>query len=338
MTKKQIVLIIMCAMLLIMVVLMGVVAARLAPLVGALLFGPGAAQPSATQTDPSNPAALPTDPTVPVTQPSTEPTRPPVTDPGHEHSFVLAASQQATCEEPGWSKYVCSCGAEEMRDYVPALGHSYQGGRIVPPTCTEDGYTEYTCTVCGHVERRDIVEASGHQYELVKTQEASCTEDGYTEYKCAVCGDIKRENVQLATGHTFGEWIVDREPAPNDPGERHRVCETCHEAEKDTFELTIRKDVSVDSATGVHSYLISLRAVNSAGEMVDVYTYEVADMGGFGDMQFARSGENGLTVSFQTADGPVTYTLAPGDTLIIGKDGAPVQPSGGDTPAVDTEE
>ena len=39
--------------------------------------------------------------------------------------------------------------------------HSYEPGKTVEPTCTEQGYTEYSC-VCGSAEQRDFVEALGH--------------------------------------------------------------------------------------------------------------------------------------------------------------------------------
>ncbi|MCD8321675.1 MAG: hypothetical protein LUC89_02160, partial [Oscillospiraceae bacterium] len=61
----------------------------------------------------------------------------------------------ATCGADGSKDIVttCSvCGAELSREtvIVPATGsHDYVATQTVAPTCTEQGYTIYTCTVCG---------------------------------------------------------------------------------------------------------------------------------------------------------------------------------------------
>ena len=49
---------------------------------------------------------------------------------------------------------------------------------VTAPTCTEAGYTTYTCSVCGDSYTADEVEALGHNYVL----------EGNT-YTCSVCGD-----------------------------------------------------------------------------------------------------------------------------------------------------
>ena len=60
----------------------------------------------------------------------------------------------------------------------------------VKPTCTESGLTEGEhCAVCGEVlVAQKKVEATGHSYDAVVT-EPTCTEQGYTTHTCTVCGD-----------------------------------------------------------------------------------------------------------------------------------------------------
>ena len=60
----------------------------------------------------------------------------------------------------------------------------------IAATCTTAGYTGDTyCTDCGKlVAKGTIIEALGHSYEAVVT-EPTCTSDGYTTYTCTVCGD-----------------------------------------------------------------------------------------------------------------------------------------------------
>ena len=89
--------------------------------------------------------------------------------------------------------------------------HNFEEGEITEPTCTEYGYTEYTCTYCGEVFIKDIVEAAGHSYESVVT-EASEDEAGYITYTCSVCGDTytgpleseETETAAAADGGTGG--------------------------------------------------------------------------------------------------------------------------------------
>lgn len=59
---------------------------------------------------------------------------------------------------------------------------------MTSPTCTEKGYTTYTCATCGDHYTADEVAALGHDYEAVVTA-PTCTEDGYTTYTCRNCGD-----------------------------------------------------------------------------------------------------------------------------------------------------
>lgn len=91
----------------------------------------------------------------------------------------------------------------------PAHVHTYDEGVVTKPTCTEQGYTTYTCTTCeegteGHVNVADYVQATGHEYEGVVT-EPTCTEQGYTTYTCSVCGVSYTDNTVNALGHNMQE-------------------------------------------------------------------------------------------------------------------------------------
>ena len=73
---------------------------------------------------------------------------------------------------------------------------------MTAPTCTEDGYTTYTCRNCGDRRTGHVVSALGHSYE--------CTEDGNDRiYTCTRCGDTYTEailptvEVKLQPGETY---------------------------------------------------------------------------------------------------------------------------------------
>ena len=79
----------------------------------------------------------------------------------------------------------------EPMETDPSHVHSFTS-RVVPPTCTEKGYTEYTCS-CGYSYKDDWAEPLGHDY--VDTVVAATTEHGgYTEHVCSRCGYTYRDN------------------------------------------------------------------------------------------------------------------------------------------------
>jgi len=88
---------------------------------------------------------------------------------------------------------------EKVVDHV----HSYEAV-ITEPTCTEGGYTTYTCE-CGDSYVADETAPLGHTEEIIPGKEATCTETGLTEgKKCAVCGEIIVAQEEIpALGHDF---------------------------------------------------------------------------------------------------------------------------------------
>ena len=107
-----------------------------------------------------------------------------------------------TCTEKGYTTYTCAtCGDHYTADEVAALGHDYEAV-VTAPTCTEDGYTTYTCRNCGDRRTGHVVGALGHSYE--------CTENGNDRiYTCTRCGDTYTEailptvEVKLQPGETY---------------------------------------------------------------------------------------------------------------------------------------
>lgn len=51
---------------------------------------------------------------------------------GHTHSYSTSVTQP-TCTEKGYTDYTCSCGETYRADYVDELGHSYTD-TVVEPT------------------------------------------------------------------------------------------------------------------------------------------------------------------------------------------------------------
>ena len=124
----------------------------------------------------------------------------------------------ATCTEGGYTTYTCDCGDTYVADETEALGHSYNP-TVTAPTCTEAGYTTYNCSACGDTYVSDETEALGHSYNAVVT-EPTCTKDGYTTYTCA-CGDSYVADKTAAHGHDFTDATT----------ESPKTCKVCGKTE-----------------------------------------------------------------------------------------------------------
>lgn len=66
--------------------------------------------------------------------------------------------------------------------------HEYDKA-VTPPTCTEEGYTTYTCKNCNTAAKSEVVEALGHrlgEWKVIK--DATTTTAGTKERRCERCG------------------------------------------------------------------------------------------------------------------------------------------------------
>lgn len=105
-----------------------------------------------------------------------------------------------TCTEQGFTTYTCFCGDSYVSDYVDALGHDMgEWKTVTAPTCTENGSESRGCSRCDYTENRAI-DAMGHSYTGTVTA-PTCTEQGFTTYTCS-CGDSYVSDEVPALGHT----------------------------------------------------------------------------------------------------------------------------------------
>ena len=88
----------------------------------------------------------------------------------HVHNHISDATAP-TCTEAGYTTYTCACGDTYTKPGEAATGHSHTS-TVTDPTCTEDGYTTFTCS-CGDTYTEPGEAASGHNYV-----EGTCTNCG----------------------------------------------------------------------------------------------------------------------------------------------------------------
>ena len=90
-----------------------------------------------------------------------------------------------------------------------------------------------------------------HDYELTKVVDPTCTEEGYTLYTCADddCGETTKQNIKKATGHDWGEWTVTTPATATTTGEERRDCNDCDAYETRPIPTT-GSDTTTDPTSG----------------------------------------------------------------------------------------
>jgi len=146
-----------------------------------------------------------------------------------------------TCTEKGYTTYTCKCGYSYKDNYVNALGHTYKDilsyndsnhwydaicdhsnekkglemhnytSVVTAPTCTEKGYTTYTC-ICGHSYIGNYVDELGHNVETWEQVSSTIHNEENCEYKvqykgvCTVCNNNQQKE-ELVEKHSL-YWQV----------------------------------------------------------------------------------------------------------------------------------
>ena len=158
--------------------------------------------------------------------------------PPHVHNHEAVVTAP-TCTEAGYTTYTCACGDTYTADEVEAKGHYYETV-VTDPTCTEAGSTVYTCA-CGDTYTEEI-KATGHTHEAVVT-DPTCTEAGYTTYTCA-CGDTYTADEVEAKGHSHTETVT-TEPTCTTKGLKTFTC-ACGDTYTEEIDTLAHVDTNLD--------------------------------------------------------------------------------------------
>ena len=128
---------------------------------------------------------------------------------GHTPKEAVAENKiDATCEADGSYEAVVYCGTcNEEISRVPTVieseGHDY-ASVVTAPTCTEAGYTTYTCGACGDSYVADETAATGHHFGTWEWVTESTYESAGVQKKACTCGEFKtREIAALTSGLAY---------------------------------------------------------------------------------------------------------------------------------------
>ena len=246
----------------------------------------------------------------------------------HANTQVINAAE-ADCDHDGYTGDTWCDDCETViaaGEIIPALGHDYSvKGETVEPTCTEGGYTVYTCSRCDAHEHRDFTEAVGHSTVLVNAAEADCEHDGYTgDHYCTVCETTVRTGTVIpATGHAWGQGVETKAPTETETGIMTYTCGTCGATYTEEIPvLTTEKTaptVSVSAAVNTSTGRIVITGKFSDYENAETY-YDVTAHGivymlknrlGTRNLTVNTSGRTRVNFSAYKEDGSYVYNLKP---------------------------
>ena len=103
-------------------------------------------------------------------------------------NYNYSVTKAATCAATGTGRYTwktTTYGSFYFDVTIAKTSHSYTS-IVTAPTCTEQGYTTYTCSVCGNSYKNNYTAALGHNYVYTVS-------NGVRTGTCSRCGDVTRE-------------------------------------------------------------------------------------------------------------------------------------------------
>lgn len=105
------------------------------------------------------------------------------------------------------------------------------GSFVNYPDCTVGGVAQSACIYCGEILGDVTVEAGEHLFGEAVTSEATCTQDGTTSATCTLCGFEDVTVIQKATGHTAdGDGIKIKDATCSEAGLIYKTCAVCGES------------------------------------------------------------------------------------------------------------
>lgn len=200
---------------------------------------------------------------------------------GHKYGFWVIDKDE-TCTEDGIKYRECTVCDKDTEGHIEmgvvlAKGHSYAPA-ITLPTCTEGGYTTFTCSDCGDSYVGAQTAASGHSYgDWTIITGAECETVGERTHTCTACGNEEKEEIP-ATGHKYTGVIT--APTYTSEGYTTYTCENCGDSYKADYTEKLSKLVSVT----IHNLTINKDdvvplnpTIEKLGHVNYTVTYEVAD-------------------------------------------------------------
>ena len=210
------------------------------------------------------------------------------------------------------TRYIAASESECAHVYVAA---------VTVPTCTEGGYTTYTCSLCGDSYTSDEIEALGHSVITDPAVAATCEETGLTEgAHCSVCGEIlTAQEIVPATGHSWDGGVVTKEATATEEGIKTYTCTVCGAKKTEAIAVKTLLVPSVTLSVSQNNGKIRLTGSVVDYENSDDY-YEITRHGfvyvtksllGAKTLTVNTTGRTKVTINGIGSTGSYSYSMTP---------------------------
>lgn len=162
------------------------------------------------------------------------------------HTIVVDEGKEANCLSSGLTQgsHCSVCGTTIVQqNVIPRINHKYIP-TVIEPTCTNKGYTVFTCLHCNDSYQTDSKNPTGHKYDNgVTTVSPTCVKAGEKKYTCKNCRNVKKEKLNPTNKHTYDSSTTTKNPTCSKSGTKTYKCRYCSASKTETIK-----------ATGKHSY------------------------------------------------------------------------------------
>ncbi len=218
------------------------------------------------------------------------------------HKYV-GVPTAPTCTERGYTTYTCSeCGASYVDDYVTETGHNYSSEITTPATHVTEGVKTFTCADCSYSYTEAIAKTTEHTYEEEITTPATHMAEGVKTFTCE-CGDTYTEVIEIIAEHTYVPVVT--EPTCTENGYTTYTCE-CKDSYVGDYVDVIPHEYTAETTTPATH--LSEGVMTYTCECGDTYTEAIDKLD---DHVF----ETVVTAPTCTEQGYTTYTCVCGETF-----------------------
>ena len=166
-------------------------------------------------------------------------------DCSHTHKYS-EEKINPTCTDKGYTIYTCECGNEYKDKFIEPFGHTFSTWKIIHEASYDEvGIKERNCEKCDYKEEEIIpLIIHVHNYK----QEVilpTCKNEGYTVYLCE-CGDTYNDDFIPKKLHSFLEWNIIKESSIEEEGMKERICSVCLEVEEEIIpKIEVPESVNI---------------------------------------------------------------------------------------------
>jgi transglutaminase-like putative cysteine protease len=169
------------------------------------------------------------------------------------HSFTnYTGNGDSACGVDGTKTAVCDhgCGEKDtVIDIGSAKSHDYSTV-VTAPTCTENGFTTHTCSLCRDTYTDSVVPAMGHSFtNYISDHNASCTADGtktaVCDHGCGITDCVADAGSRKP--HDMEDWQTVAEATEEAEGLKRRNCKNCdYQEEQSIPKINPIQDITSD--------------------------------------------------------------------------------------------